>query len=190
MRFRRIIANIIDIIILLLVFAAMLSFIPLNDKIKDNYAKIDKIESRVSSYNDLTADEIDQINAIFYENEFEFVKYYLISSIILIVYFIFIPKWRKDQTIGQRILKIRLVNDDKITYNVYVIRTLLNTGLILTIVCPLLLYFLNRVWYSRVTSILVIIQLMYWIISFLMLLISKTTIHDKITKTRIIEVKR
>ncbi len=190
MRIRRIIASIIDGFILLILLAAMLSIIPLNNKIRDGYAKMDEIEAKAESYNKLTTAERDEINEISYDIEHEFVKYYLIISGILIVYFIFIPKIKKDQTLGQKIMKVRLVNDSSITWNIYIIRALLNSGLSLMIFCPLLLYILNRVWYSRATSILIMAQLIYWVVSFVMLLVSKETIHDKITKTRIIEVKR
>ncbi len=190
MRTRRIIASIIDFLILMLFFAAMISFIPLNDKIKDGYAKMDKIEAEAGSYSKLTNEQLDEINKISYEIDHEFVKYYLITSVILIGYFIFVPKLKKDQTFGQKIMKVRLVNDNEITWNIYIIRALLNSGLSLTIFCPLLLYILNRVWYSRVTSILLMTQLMYWVASTIIFLITKEAIHDKITKTKIIEVKR
>lgn len=190
MRIRRITAAIIDIIILAFALAAMLSFIPLSKSIKDNYAKIDAIEGNVQKYSELTSEQLEEINKISYETEHEFIKYYLIFSLVLIIYFILIPMYRKDQTIGQKIMKIRLTNDTKVTANIYVIRALLNSGLCLLLICPLLLYILNRVWYSRVTSVLIFIQFTYWFINFIMLILIKETIHDKITKTKIIEVKR
>ena len=87
-------------------------------------------------------------------------------------------------------MKIRLVSDSKITTNIYVLRALLNSGLSLVLINPLLLYILNRVWYSNIASILLITQVLYWLISFAIFLVTKETIHDKITKTKIIEVKR
>ena len=186
MRCRRIIAAIIDIIILIFALALMLSVIPLNPKIRDGYNKIDLIENGTSP----TSEKIDEINEIQYELEFEFVKYYLIFSLILIVYFIFIPKNRNNQTLGQKIMKVRLIGEGDITYNIYVIRALLNSSLSLLIILPLLLYFLSEVWYSNVAAIMILIQFVYWVVSFVMLLLTKETIHDKITKTKIIEVKR
>lgn len=183
MRFRRIIAGFIDVLILSFACALMLSVIPLNDKVKEGYYKIEELQEKVNI-------DYEEINKISYEIEHYFVKYYLIFALVLIGYFIFIPKYRKDQTIGQKIMKVRLTSENEITFNAYIIRALLNTGLSLMLFLPLLLYFLNRIWYSRVTSILILIQIIYWIISFFMLLITKETIHDKITKTKIIEVKR
>ena len=190
MRFRRMIASIIDLIILRFVFSLVLSIIPLNSKIKTNYAKLDEIEKSVASYDDLSEEDLDKMDEILYETEHEFVKYYLISSVVLIGYFILIPKYKKDQTFGQKIMKIRLVSDSKITTNIYVLRALLNSGLSLVLINPLLLYILNRVWYSNIASILLITQVLYWLISFVIFLATKETIHDKITKTKIIEVKR
>jgi uncharacterized RDD family membrane protein YckC len=186
MRIRRIIAATIDIVILLFAFSLMLSIIPLNKETRDGYARIEEIEKKEN----ITSADLEEINEISYEIDHYFVKYYLIFSLILIGYFIFIPKYRKDQTIGQKIMKVRLISENPITFNTYIIRALLNSGLTLLLFLPLLLYILNIVWYSNVASILILIQFAYWIISFIMILIKKEAIHDKITKTKIIEVKR
>ncbi len=190
MRTRRIIASIIDIIILLIVFASMLSFWPLTKESREKYNRISKIESSVKNYNDFTSEQKNEIMKLSYEIDHDIVRYYLVFSLILIVYFVLIPKFRKDQTFGQKIMKIRLVSDDNVTINTYVIRLLLNSGVTLLLIYSLSLYIFNVVWYSRVTSLVAMIQIIYWIISLVMLLVTKETIHDKLTKTRIIEVKR
>ena len=190
MRFRRIIASILDILVILLIFSAVLSFIPLNNTIRTKYNEIGKIEEKITDYRNLSEEERNKIMDINYEAEHEMVKYYLIMSVVIIIYFIFIPKYRKDQTIGQHLLKVRLVSDGEITFNTYIVRALLNSTLSIMIFFPIFLYIFNAIWYSNVTGIFILIQFVYWIISFFMLIIKGETIHDKITKTRIIEVKR
>ena len=186
MRFRRIIASIIDLALLLFTFSAVIGIFPLTNETRNNYNKIDEIEKK----SELTADEEKELNKLYYEIEHENVKYYLMFSVILIIYLIIIPKYRKDQTIGQRIMKIRLVSDSTITMNTYVIRAVLNSGISIFLISSLMLYILNIVWYSMLASILILFQITYWFISFIMLLISNQTLHDRITRTKIIEVKR
>ena len=81
MRFRRMIASIIDLIILLFVFSLVLSIIPLNSKIKTNYAKLDEIEKSVASYDDLSEEDLDKMDEILYETEHELDILYLSQNI-------------------------------------------------------------------------------------------------------------
>ena len=180
MRFRRIIAAFIDIILVGLAFTLISSIIPS----KSTQERINKIEElKLEEKN-------EEIDEILYELEKENVKYYLIFSLIIIVYFIIIPKYYKDQTYGQKVMKIRLVSEDEITFNTYTIRALMNSGIILLIFFSLFVYFLDIVWYSRVTSLILIIQITYWLVSFVIFIITKEAIHDKLTNSKIIEVKR
>jgi len=190
MRYRRITAAILDILIVIFLIAFIFNIIPPNEKLVNTYNEIFKIEASAEKYSDLKEEDLNKINELSFEAEHELVKYYLVISLMLIIYFIFIPYKLKEQTIGQRIRKVRLVSDENITINTFTIRAILNSGLILTIFFPLFVYILNAEWYSIVASFLYLLQFTYWFVSFLMLLIKKETIHDKITHTKIIEVKR
>lgn len=190
MRYRRITAAILDLIILFFLASLIFNIFPINNIIREKYQEISVIESKYSKYSEITREDQDKITELMYETEREFVKYYLMFSVVLIVYFIIIPYKSKNQTIGQKIRKVRLVSDDKITMNTYVIRAVLNSGLTLTILFPLFIYISNAVWYSILVSILYLMQMFYWVVSLFTLIITKRTIHDKLTNTKIIEVKR
>ena len=190
MRYRRITAAILDIIILLFIASFIFSVFPINETIRSKYNEISEIESKFSKYSEISKEDQDKITELMYETEKEFVKYYLMFSIVLIVYFIIIPYKFKDQTIGQKIRKVRLVSDEKITMNTYVIRAIMNSGLCLTILFPLFIYISNAIWYSILVSILYLMQVFYWVVSLFTLIITKHTTHDKLTHTEIIEVKR
>ena len=189
MRYRRITAAILDIIILLFIASFIFSVFPINETIRSKYNEISEIESKFSKYSEISKEDQDKITELMYETEKEFVKYYLMFSIVLIVYFIIIPYKFKDQTIGQKIRKVRLVSDEKITMNTYVIRAIMNSGLCLTILFPLFIYISNAIWYSILVSILYLMQVFYWVVSLFTLIITKHTTHDKLTHTEIIEVK-
>ncbi len=188
MRYRRITAAILDILILIFIASFVFNIMPLNEKIENNYSEIGKIESK--GYSNLTEEDKKTVNDLSYEVEREMVKSYLIFSGVLIVYFIVIPFKFKNQTFGQRIRKVRLVSYEAITMNTYTIRAVLNSGLILMIFFPLFIYILNAVWYPIFAAIIFLLQILYWIVNIFMLLITKSTIHDRITKTKVIEVKR
>ncbi len=190
MRYRRITAAILDIFVLIFIISFTISAFPLSNEIKDKYYEIAKIESGVKKYSEFTVEQKNEINKITFEIERGMVKYYIIMIVIITIYFILIPAYLNGQTVGQHIRKVRLISDEKITLNTYIIRSTLNSGLFLMILLSILLYILNAIWYSRVETILFFVQFIYWIVCFLMLLIKGETIHDKITKTKVIEVKR
>ena len=190
MRYRRITAAIADIIIFTFLMSLIIYVFPLDAETKEKYYKVIEIEESVSNMNDLTSEQRNEITTLSFEVEHTLVKYYLIAAILIVVYFVLIPMYLNNQTVGQHIRKVRLVSDDKITINTYIIRAILNSGLILLILLPFFLYISNAIWYSRINTILILSQFTYWIISIFMLLITKKTIHDKLTRTSIIEVKR
>ena len=190
MRYRRITAAIFDIFIIAFIVSAVFSFIPLNSEVESKYNEILKIESNYKNYQGMSETDFDKISELSYEIERLMVKYYLIFSLIWIIYFIIIPIKFKNQTIGQRFRKVRLVSEKEITINTFVFRAIINSGLALLIFFPLFLYIFDRVWYSIFTTFLLLIQIVYWVVSTIMLLVKKETIHDKLTNTKIIEVKR
>lgn len=190
MRYRRITAAILDVLIFFIIVSSLASVMPLN-----------KTAIQLSNQLNNYLSEIETIEAITEKNEIietaylfdrETSYFYIIVALVIIIYFVFIPKWLNGKTVGQYIRKVKLVseNEEKVTLNQYIIRALLNSGLFLTILMPLFIYICNAIWYSNVTSFLCMVQLIYWLISLVMLIIKKKTIHDYITKTKIIEVKR
>ncbi len=189
MRYGRITAAIFDILLVSILLYFVISVIP----VSENATKI------INELNTLTDDvfkidsaKMKQITEISYELDKEISYIYIVVALILIFYFILIPKWLNGQTIGYRFRKVRIVNIDgeKVSLNQIVIMAVLNSGLILVILFPLLLYILSPIWYPRATTFLIYLQILFWIVSFIMLIVKKRCIQDYIAKTKVIEVKR
>lgn len=190
MRYKRITAAILDIIIFMMLFFSIFSVIPVNENAQKLNIQLNEYTSK--NLAELTSAEKNQMMEIAYSLDRETSYMYIIISLVIIIYFILIPKWLNGKTLAQHIRKVKLVRDDgeKPTINQYIIRAMLNSGLILTMLVPLFIYIFNAIWYSNVASILCLLQFIYWIVSFSMLIIKKKTIHDYVTKTKVIEVKR
>ncbi|MBQ4634386.1 MAG: RDD family protein [Bacilli bacterium] len=189
MRYRRITAAIYDILIFMFIFIIISSFVP----ISKNAAELsNQLNNYTNNFLNLSQAEQNEMIETAYLLDRETSYVYMIWSLLIIGYFVFIPKWLDGKTLGQYFRKVKLVSetDEKVTLNQYIIRALLNSGLFLTILAPLFIYICDAIWYSNVTSILCLIQFIYWIVSFVVLIIKKKTIHDYVTNTKIIEVKR
>lgn len=192
MCYRRITAAILDILIVSIIIASLASVMPLSKNAIQIANEYNNYLTNIDDFTKITASEKEQIIEMAYLFDRETSYFYVVVALVITIYFVFIPKWLNGKTIAQYIRKVKLVseNEEKVNLNQYIIRALLNSGLFLMILMPLFIYICNAIWYSNVTSILCIVQLIYWFISLIMLLIKKKTIHDYITKTKIIEVKR
>lgn len=190
MRYKRITAAILDILLFLIIYLSVARIIP----VSQNAMKLSGQLYEVTESNVLSLKGVNRNQAmeLIYQLDRETSYIYIVFALILIIYFAIIPMWLKGKTLGQYIRKVKLVgeNDEKVTLNKYIICALLNSGLFLVIFMPLFVYISNAIWYSRVASILCLLQVIYWIVSLIMLIVKKKTIHDYVTKTKIIEVKR
>lgn len=187
---RILMANLIDFLFIFVLMALLTIVFPLNDKAKETERKLETIFYEVDSYTNIEPEKRLEMFELSYEFERSITPYYLLLAGVMLIYFIIYPKKHKNQTYGERIMKIRLTSEKEITYNTFIVRALLTKGLALVIIFPLMLYFLNAIWYSNVTTILILIQIVYWLVSFLFVIFKKETLHDKLTNTKIIEVKR
>jgi len=192
MRYRRITAAILDILIIFIIIASFASIMPLNKNAIQLSGEFNGYLVNIENIPKMTEAEKNQMIETAYLLDRETSYFYIIVALVIIIYFVFIPRWLNGKTVGQYVRKVKLVseNEEKVTLNQYIIRALLNSGLFLIILMPLFIYICNAIWYSNVTSFLYMVQLIYWFISLVMLIIKKKTIHDYITKTKIIEVKR
>ncbi len=187
---RRLTANIFDFLLVLIIIFSIISIIP-QSKNAENISKELNTYLEKDLFS-LKGEERNQAIDLAYSLDRETTYSYVIIALVMIVYFIFIPKYLKGKTLGKYFRKIKLVNEDisEVNYNTLTYRALLNTGLFIIILLPFFVYICNAFWYFNITLILMALQLLFWLISAIILIIKKKSLVDYLTKTKIIEVKR
>lgn len=113
------------------------------------------------------------------------------TTILLISFFVLVPYYFNGQTIGQKIFKIKIVNDDKLKLEDLVARASIVNGIGYMIFMFIILYITNDNLYFILINLLAFLQFLVVIISSFMVSYSyeHLSIADKFTKTRIEEIK-
>ena len=184
--FKRLLSYLIDMLIILIIVSLIKQFFPVNkyeielNNLNENYfaQKID-INQYFTSIKTLTHN-IDKNNIVIN----------IVNTILLVVLFVIVPMISKGQTIGQKLLKLKIVKDD-IKLEDYVGRAVIINGLGYMFFMLIILYLTNDDIYFILINLLGFLQILVVIINGFMVLYSKDKcgIADKFTSTRIEEIK-
>lgn len=114
----------------------------------------------------------------------------IVTTFILIIWFIIIPYLNKGQTLGQKVLKLKTVGDP-LTFEQLVGRCVVINGLGYLLLMFIILYLTNDQVYQILINIFAFFQIIVVITHGFMVLYRKNYLGlaDIITKTRIEEIK-
>ena len=110
--------------------------------------------------------------------------------IISILYYVVFQLYSKGQTIGKKMMKIKVISDDgDLTMNQMIFRSFISNMVLLHIINFALIIFVGKELYM---SIFVVIAMVQYAIMFISIIMATRndgrTIHDRITHTRVVNV--
>lgn len=188
--FPRLVSYIIDILILSFAVTLIANIIP-SDKNYDKY--LEEFETIQTNYIDkkITADEyINQVKDVTYDLDHCSVPTTIVQIVTIIGYFIILPCYNKGQTLGKKLMHIRIVSDDdtELTLNNYLLRTLIINSLFADVVILGMVLFMNRNMYYYASFAMQGIQVVLVLVSVFMILFKKDGrgLHDKLAHTKVI----
>ncbi|MBR4617849.1 MAG: RDD family protein [Bacilli bacterium] len=116
----------------------------------------------------------------------------VVTIVVYVLYFIVLQYYMKGQTLGKRILKIRVVkNDDSVlSMNDLVVRNIINNGIVFDIIIAILALVSKNIYFYG-SAIVEFIQYVIIFASVLMVIIRKDgrSISDFIAGTKVISLK-
>lgn len=116
----------------------------------------------------------------------------IVTIILILIYFVFIPKYNNGQTLGLRILKMKIVTRDEnpLTINKLMLRNFILNGLAYLSICLTFLYLFSGITYFILISILSFFQLALVIISVFMIIYrgDKRGLQDVLSETKVINL--
>lgn len=191
-------AYVIDAIFVLLVISLVsnIRFInPKYDKYMETYNKYIELSTDYINQ-DIKEDEyVKEANTLYYD----MTKYSLPNNIasiaIILLYFGVFQKFNKGQTIGKKLMKIKLVsnNDKELTLIQVILRYsiiyLIEIGSVITTLLSIILVFIINVKYFMIVmGVINVIIMIISIISYVMIMVRSDNrgLHDLICKTKVI----
>lgn len=195
---KRIIAYFIDVLIVSIVVTPFINLKAINpyieeyNKYYEEYTKL--IEDANNGDIDTNSDEYkDQVIDLNYK----IAKYKVINSSIsvvsLIVYFVIIQYFLKGQTIGKKILKLRVVSnkDKELNIGHYFVRSLILNNIIFSIILIVGVYLFNETAYYNLSMVVSYLQLLVMSVIILMVVLRRDNrgLHDFVAGTKVISTE-
>lgn len=185
---KRIIAFVIDIIIVSLLFKViyLLPIDPYKDKYNETYIKYtDVIENDTNS-----KEEIISLN-------YDIYKYRVFSSItsitIFILYFGVLQYLLKGQTLGKKIMKLKVIciNDKNVTISKYILRIIVLNNIWVTLLNMGSVYIFEGINFYYITYIISMLSSLIYMMNLIMIMFRKDNrgLHDFISSTKVIDLK-
>ena len=195
---KRVMAYIIDVLIFSIVLTPIINWSVINPYIveyTENYsqytelieqANAGEIDTETDEYKDKIVDLNYNIN-----------KYKVISSSISVVGFILyfaVLQWAlKGQTIGKKIMKIRVVankEDKKLNVGNYILRSLILNNIIFSIILIIGVYIFKAPGYYTLSMVVSYLQLLVMSLIMLMVVLRKDFrgLHDFVAGTKVIDL--
>lgn len=196
MKLKRLLAYIIDILIVGFVASALANIDILNPYL-DNY-----LES-YESFNE-TLKNINEGNVMdmFYSAEFvnqyqNTLKYSVystgISLVCYLLYFVGFQKWNKNQTVGKKLMRLKVVNKnnkDDVRLWQYILRTIIVYNLLFNSLSVVVSYMFKGNLFFTTSIITSIIGYVITYVGYIMILFRKDGcgLHDFVSGTKVVEV--
>ncbi len=190
---KRFLAYLIDIILI----GIMLTMI--SDVLVDKN-EMAQLNNQLNEVNEKKLNEEIKLNEVFKEYaiitkqiDLENVMLNTVTIVIILIYFVFVPYYNDGQTLGLKLLNIRIVTRDgsKLTISKLMLRNFIINGLAYMTIGLTFLYLFSSLIYFILVSILGFIQLGLVIMSIFMILYrrDKRGLQDILSETKIIENK-
>lgn len=187
---KRLLAFIIDSIIVTLVFTLLTIFIPESKNVETLNNQISEVSEKYLGEEITEIEYFNQYGILAHSLDKEMFLSSLLNFVLLIGAFVIIPYYNKGQTIGKKLLKIKLVKDEgELSVNDLIIRNVITNGFGYTLIGLTIMFLVSDNVYFITISILTFIQFLLVIISAFMVLYrhDKKGLQDIICKTSVIE---
>lgn len=195
---KRVMAYLIDVLIFSIVLTPIINWSVINpyvDEYTENYSEYTELVEQANAGEIDT--ETDEYKDKIVDLNYNINKYKVISSSISVVGFLLyfaVLQWAlKGQTIGKKIMKIRVVannEDKKLNVGNYILRSLILNNIIFSIILIIGVYIFKAPGYYTLSMVISYLQLLVMSLIMLMVVLRKDYrgLHDFVAGTKVIDL--
>lgn len=191
--YKRVLAYLVDIMIISFVSLLLTYFVPTSE----NYNKLNKeFETLTIDYRnqEVTMEEyLEKGTDINYQLNKEGVPQTIVSTVLSIIYFVVLAYFMNGETLGKKLMKIKITsnNDKKLTMNNYLIRALVIDSVLMNIITIITILLFSKDIYLTSYNIISYVFSFVYIVSLAMILFSKNGrgLQDILANTKVISTE-
>ncbi len=190
--FPRLIAYLIDILIITMIASMIGRFIPTGNALELEQEFTIVQEKFQQGEIELEAC-VRQIALISHDLDYALVPVFIVEITLLILYFVLFQFYQKGQTLGKRLMKLRVVSSEEgreLTMNDYLYRSFISNALLVNILLIILVLFMNREVYFYINISLQIFQFILLLVIIFMMLFRRDGrgLHDLVAHSKVIMI--
>ena len=190
---QRLVSYLIDFFIIIFIVTGITFFIPTSDAYKEAYEEANEISDLYFNGEISNSEYLSRYGDVSYTMAKETIVVTIIHLVVTVAYFGTYAYYMNGQTIGKKIMKIRVVNKDNsnVGHGILIFRTAVIYGVIESIISLIILQFISSNMYLYVITPLEFLQYAFVLISLFMIMFRKDGrgLHDIIFKTKVISLK-
>lgn len=192
--FRRLAAYLIDLVIIG-ILGTCFSFIPVLQKNEVEYEKMyQEVVQLYDSYsnNEITMSEYqEKYISLSYDMNRANYLYTIIQMLVIILYFTIVPYFMYGQTLGKKVLNIRVVSsisDERVGIISYFLRSIIQNNILITIAqVSILFIFTKENYYTIYNNVNMVGYILLYFIVFLVLIRKDSRgLHDLLSGTQVV----
>ena len=189
--FPRLVAYIIDIILVSIICSGIMFLIPENKNYSKYVKEYEQIQTDFIKEKISKEEYINKSADIVYDIDYSNVFSMIIEIVLIILYLVVFQFYNKGQTLGKKLMKLRVISadDGNITLNQMAFRALIINAILINILILTTLLFLGRDYYYYISSGLQGIAGIIVLVTLMMILFRKDGrgLHDVIVGTKVIQ---
>lgn len=189
--FPRLIAYIIDILLVSLVCSGVLFLIPKNENYQKYMKEYEQIQADFISENITYEEYFNKSVDVIYDIDYNNVISMILEILFIILYFVVFQFYNKGQTFGKRLMKLRVVSvkEKELTLNQMVYRALIINSIFINLLILASLLFLGRSYYYYASASLQFLSGGIVLVTLFMILFRKDGrgLHDVVAGTKVIQ---
>ena len=189
---QRVLAFLIDLVLLSMITSLITMFIPMNDTATKLYEEQNRVLEDYVAGNVPMEEYVNQMIDLGYDISRQTVIISIVGVVISLLYYVVYPCYNNGQTFGKKLMKIKIkkTNDKELSMNDLLIRSMINNSILVNIITIALVLFLSKDLYLSMSSLLSSVQSLVLIISLIMIAFTKNAqgLHDKVVHTEVVMV--